>query len=110
MCQDVRGELFFTSNTSELTQRVMHRTGYKKDATRSVLVFDGDRLHERSDAIIFLSGYFRGPFRALRFARILPRFVRNLCYSVVALLRYRLFGTVQHCVLLSPEQRGKVIE
>jgi predicted DCC family thiol-disulfide oxidoreductase YuxK len=49
-----------------------------------------------------------GAGHLLRAAAIVPERLRDAAYALVARNRYRWFGKVEHCTLLTPEQRARL--
>jgi predicted DCC family thiol-disulfide oxidoreductase YuxK len=52
-----------------------------------------------SEALLALARQLRGPARAAPLARLLPRFVADGLYRLVACNRYRWFGRTSACAL-----------
>jgi predicted DCC family thiol-disulfide oxidoreductase YuxK len=68
-----------------------------------------ERLLSHSDAAVFILERIRGPLRAARWLRLLPRFLRDTLYRIVARHRYRWFGKFETCPLPRPEWRDRFI-
>ena len=69
-----------------------------------------ERTYHRSDAIAMALQLLGGPWRPLGKAlALIPRPLREFGYTVVARLRYRLFGRYRTCPLPTPEQRGRIL-
>lgn len=54
-----------------------------------------------SDAVLILASHFRAPWNWLAALRIVPRFLRNGVYRMIAKNRYRIFGKKDTCRLPS---------
>jgi predicted DCC family thiol-disulfide oxidoreductase YuxK len=63
----------------------------------SVLLFEGGRVHARSDAALRIARYLRWPWRGLALLRVVPRFLRDAVYDLVAARRHRWFGRKDAC-------------
>lgn len=69
-----------------------------------------ERLYHRSDAALAAFQLVGGPWRPLaKVLRLIPRPLRELGYSVIARLRYRLFGRYDTCPLPTPGQRARIL-
>ncbi len=101
--------LYFTSNRSELGQRIIESFDLRGVEKSTVLVFDGHKIFSRSEAILFVMGLLPAPYCWLRILKLVPRFLRDWGYNLVAALRYRVFGRVSECALLSDDQRKRLI-
>jgi predicted DCC family thiol-disulfide oxidoreductase YuxK len=64
------------------------------------------KISVRSEAVIKVLRYLGGMWSGLAtVASIVPRFVRDASYNVVAKTRYKVFGRDTACLLPTPEQR-----
>lgn len=64
----------------------------------------------RSEAVIKVMRYLGGVWSLLAaFASIIPRFLRDAAYNVVARTRYKVFGRDTACLLPTPEQRQRFL-
>lgn len=75
----------------------------------TVIYVHGGRAHLRSKAFFHMASHFRAPWRWLHALRVLPGFLFDIGYRVVAALRYKIFGKVDACELPSPEHRARFL-
>jgi predicted DCC family thiol-disulfide oxidoreductase YuxK len=69
-----------------------------------------EALHQRSDAVAAALQLLTGPWRLLGTAlTLVPRPLREAGYSIVARLRYRIFGRYPSCPLPPPHQRSRLL-
>ena len=61
-----------------------------------------ERLLARSDAIICLAQELGGIWSLAGFGKVLPRFLRDWLYNLVARNRYRVFGKYDSCMMPEP--------
>lgn len=107
--RDKRKALYFTSNRSILAQRLLGSFDLQGDEKNTIFVFDGANMRSRSDAILSVLGVLPAPYSWLRVLRLVPRLIRDWMYDGVAMLRYRVFGRVSECALLSEDQRERLL-
>jgi predicted DCC family thiol-disulfide oxidoreductase YuxK len=70
-----------------------------------------ESLLSRSDAIIFVLGQLGGWWSFVRtILRVIPRFIRNWGYNLIAHTRYRIFGRYDTCPLPTPESRSRFLD
>jgi len=69
----------------------------------SIMFLEGERLTTKSTAVIRISKYLGGAWPLCMVALIIPRFIRDVLYNVVAKNRYRWFGQYDTCPLPNPE-------
>jgi predicted DCC family thiol-disulfide oxidoreductase YuxK len=73
-----------------------------------LLLRDG-RVFTKSEGYLQLFDAMGGWFRVLKALRLLPRPLRDWVYDIVARNRYRWFGKVEACALLTPEQKSRLL-
>jgi predicted DCC family thiol-disulfide oxidoreductase YuxK len=69
-----------------------------------------ERLLSHSDAAVYILERIRGPLRAARAWKYLPRSLRDWMYRFVAHRRYRWFGKYQTCPLPEAEWKERFLE
>lgn len=67
----------------------------------SVILWDGTKLFTKMDVVLCLSSYMKGRFKGFLLLKILPRFLRNWIYDIIATNRYKWFGKKSECLLPS---------
>jgi predicted DCC family thiol-disulfide oxidoreductase YuxK len=68
------------------------------------------RTYHRSDAIAQALQLLPSPWSPLgRALSLIPRALREFGYTIIARLRYRLFGRSPTCPLPTPEQRDRIL-
>jgi predicted DCC family thiol-disulfide oxidoreductase YuxK len=69
-----------------------------------------ERIYRRSDAVLESLQQLGAPWKQMGMAlNLLPRFLREWSYGVIARYRYRLFGRYNACPVPSPEQRSRLL-
>ena len=69
-----------------------------------------ERLLSRSDAAVHILARIRGPLRAARCFRWLPRWLRDRLYTLIARRRYRWFGKYEQCLLPEPQWKERFMD
>ena len=111
----------FASLQSPLAARILARHGASPqdlDTVYVVLNHDltkkaqpDEGLLARSDAVLLVLQRLGGIWKVLGFfVQLLPRFLRDWGYRVVARNRYRVFGRFETCMLPSARDRSKFID
>ncbi len=106
---DKAARFFFASNTSPVIKDLLAREQLTEEVFKSVLVFDGSRILNRSDAVVFIAQHLDFPFSLIALIRLIPRGIRDGVYAIVARLRLRIAGKVDECALIAPEWRHRIL-
>lgn len=75
----------------------------------SVLLWHDDKLYERSTAVVKMLGLLGGFWRLHAVWLVIPAFIRNWAYNLVARNRYRVFGKFDSCPLPSAEHQSRFL-
>jgi predicted DCC family thiol-disulfide oxidoreductase YuxK len=95
-----RRELFrFTSLQSETAARLL---GGPPESDSIILIMNG-RHYYKSTAALLIAARLRFPWPVFSVFLIVPPFIRNFIYSVIAKNRYRWFGKKPACMI--PDKR-----
>jgi predicted DCC family thiol-disulfide oxidoreductase YuxK len=113
--RDKNHRLKFASLQSSFAQQVLTRHSVNPDRLDTVyVVLDHDnpqeRLLSRSDAVLYLASELQGFWRVFLAGRVVPRFLRDFFYEVVARNRYRVFGKYDSCMMPEPGYRDKFVD
>lgn len=84
-------------------------THYGVDMNESYLLIAGGRAYTASRGYLELSRILGGWYGVLRIAVVIPERFRDWLYALIARNRYRWFGKTDYCVLLTPEQRRRLL-
>ncbi|QDU60779.1 hypothetical protein Pan216_16310 [Planctomycetes bacterium Pan216] len=105
------GERFrFVSLQSDLGRRLLVEHGLDPDQLSSVVLLWNGVCSTKSTAALRVAGLLRCPFPLLGVFWILPRFVRDAVYSLIARNRYRWFGRDDACMVPTPELRSRFLD
>ncbi len=76
----------------------------------SIILVEGSEVFLRSDAAIRIARRLTGPARYLWWTRVVPRFLRDPAYRLVARYRYNWFGKRDTCRVPTPELMDRFID
>ena len=113
--RDARDRFRFASLQSEFAKNLLQHHGADAEDLDTVYVvrdYGGanENMLARSDAILYLLQELGGIWRVARVGRMLPRWVRNRIYNLVARNRYRFFGKSEVCMMPEPRHRHKFLD
>lgn len=113
---DRKDAFCFASLQGRTAVRILERHGQSPanlDTFYVVTEFDqaGEHLCARSDAAVFVLRELGGGWRVLAtIGGVLPKFLRDAAYNLVARNRYRVFGKFDTCPLPDPKDRHKFLD
>ena len=101
--RDPKGRLKLASLQSNYGRAVLKEHGKNPDAMDSMMLLEGQRLTVKSTAVIRILKYLGGAWPLCMIALIVPRFIRDFIYDIIAKNRYKWFGKYDTCRLPDPE-------
>lgn len=107
--RDPAGRFRFASLQSPPGEELLARFGIDRNLTDSVILVEGDRWYQESDAALRVARELKGAWKALAVFRVIPRPLRDAAYRLIACNRYRWFGKQETCWLPTPELRGRFL-
>jgi len=107
--RDKAGKIRFASLQSDVGRDQLVRNGLDPDALHSVIVVENGKLFQKSDAVLRIAARIDGPWRWLRIFQIIPRFLRDILYDLVARFRYKIFGKKDACMIPTPELKKRFV-
>jgi predicted DCC family thiol-disulfide oxidoreductase YuxK len=97
------------SMQGEVGAALYRRCGIDPENPETMIVVDGQSVLRDSDAVLAIYEGLGWPWKGLSIVRLVPRFIRDPLYRLVARNRYRIFGRREACWLPSPEQARRIL-
>jgi len=76
----------------------------------SVILFENGMVYSKSKAALRIARYLKWPWRFLVIFTIVPAFIRDIFYDIIAKNRYKWFGKKDSCMLPSAEMRSRFLD
>ncbi|MBI2273675.1 MAG: thiol-disulfide oxidoreductase DCC family protein [Bacteroidetes bacterium] len=99
----------FASLQSELGKQFLQQNGLSADTFDSFIVWEQGKYYTESTAALRVARKLNGPWPGLYVFILLPAFIRNSVYRLIARNRYRWFGKKEACWVPTPELNGLFI-
>lgn len=93
----------FASLQSELGQQFLQQNGLSADTFDSFIVWENGKYYTESTAALRVARKLSGLWPALYAFILLPAFIRNSVYRLIARNRYRWFGKKEACWIPTAE-------
>jgi predicted DCC family thiol-disulfide oxidoreductase YuxK len=107
--RDKRNIFRFASLQSEAAKKLLSSVEMPPDRLDSIILIRNHQVYRESDAAVEIAREFSGGWKLLSWFRILPKFLRDAMYRLIARNRYRLFGKRDVCMIPSPELKSKFL-
>ncbi len=104
---DRRKDFRLLANQSVKAQKILSVFGLQDKANASVYLVQGAHIYKESTAVLRILKTLGFPLNLCYVLMIVPSFLRNMIYRIVAGNRYRWFGKRETCRLLPPQESGK---
>jgi predicted DCC family thiol-disulfide oxidoreductase YuxK len=109
MDHDPKYQFKFAALQSDFAKEKLAKAGLSTNDFDSVVLIEGDKVYTRSTAALRIARLLSGAWPLMYGFVIVPPFIRNAIYDLVARNRYRWFGKSENCRLPSPEERARFI-
>jgi predicted DCC family thiol-disulfide oxidoreductase YuxK len=95
--KDKSGRIQFASLQSDTGKSLLSKAGLGPDSFDTVVYFSGEKTYLRSSAVLNLLRDLGGGWKLFYALKIIPAFIRDLFYNLIAKNRYKLFGKSESC-------------
>jgi predicted DCC family thiol-disulfide oxidoreductase YuxK len=110
IAHDPRGVFRFAPLQSDLGRTWQERSGLPPEDLDTVILVQDGHAHVRSVAVFKILRELPTVWRVLMVFRVLPSFVNDAVYRLIARWRYRVFGRYDVCPLPPPEVRHRFLD
>ena len=107
--RDVHDYFRFAPYQSDAAQKILREHGFHSAQPESMILVEKGKLFLRSTAALRVVRKLRGAWPLCYVFIIVPPFIRNFFYGVIARNRYRWWGKRETCMVPGPELRKKFL-
>lgn len=107
--RDHKKRFRYASLQSEFGKKFLTEMGLKSVPFQSIILIRGERHFVRSRAVLEVARYLSGGWPLFYSFMIIPGFIRDVVYRLIASNRYRLFGRHDECMIPTPEIKSLFI-
>ncbi len=107
LSREKRPEIHFAAAQGATGQVLLRQLGLSLTDWESNFLVEEGVVHFKSDAALAVAGHLGGAWPLARGLKIVPRFIRDWVYNLVARNRYAWFGRIPYCAapgLADPER------
>jgi len=109
LLRDPKDRFRFASLQSDYGQLILKEHNLPTDKFNSLALIEKGKLYQRSTGALRIARRLKGAWPLLYAFIIVPPFIRNFVYDLIARNRYRWFGKKESCMMPRPEWKQKFL-
>ncbi|MFM7709349.1 MAG: thiol-disulfide oxidoreductase DCC family protein [Ferruginibacter sp.] len=99
----------FAALQSPVGEALCQQYGIDPTKTDSVILIQNKKAQTHSSAALRIARQLRGPVKILYLLIIIPYFLRDLVYNLIARNRYRWYGKKESCMIPTPDLKSRFL-
>lgn len=107
--RDPKKKFVFAPLQSELAKNTLTKFGENPDALDTIQLIQNGKIYKRSRAALEIAKQLNGLWSLCYIAIIIPGFIRDIVYNIIAKNRYKWFGEMEACRIPTPEMRERFL-
>jgi predicted DCC family thiol-disulfide oxidoreductase YuxK len=108
--KDKKKQFLFTSLQSDAARDILLQFQLKNSELDSILLIENGQVYQKSDAILKIVKHLNGIWKMCYGFIILPKFIRDYVYIIIAKNRYRWFGKREVCMIPTKELEMRFLD
>lgn len=109
LLRDKKDRFRFASLQSDYGQNLLREHNLPTESFNSLVLVENGKVYKKSTAALRIARKLKGLWPILFAFIIIPPFIRNFVYDIIAKNRYRWFGKKEECMLPRPEWKQKFL-
>ena len=107
--RDIKNQFKFASLQSKKGIELLEKFNLPKDDFDSFILISNKRVLKKSQAAFEIARHISGCLRLFVPIKILPTFLTDFVYDIIAKNRYKLFGKKEACRIPTLEERNRFL-
>jgi predicted DCC family thiol-disulfide oxidoreductase YuxK len=108
--RDKRSVFQFASLQSSIGQTILKNYRLPLSDFNTFVLLQNEKIYTKSTAALMVAKHLAAPWPVLYLFIIIPAFIRNSLYNIVARNRYKWFGKKENCFLPSPDWKVRFLD
>ena len=108
--RDKYNQLRFAPLQGEAAKQLLPKYHLNPTSLSSVIFIDKGKAYTQSSAALRICKYLNGGWKLFYGLIIIPKFIRDFFYNIIARNRYKWFGKKESCMVPTPELRERFLE
>jgi predicted DCC family thiol-disulfide oxidoreductase YuxK len=107
--KDKHKKLRFALLQSDAAKQLLAQFNINPEQLSSVIFFDKGKIYTQSSAALRICKYLDGGWKLFYGFTIIPKFLRDPIYNLIARNRYKWFGKKESCMIPTPELKERFL-
>ncbi len=99
----------FASLQSIYGEDVSKKLQIKSPPYGSIILIDKEKIYFKSEAVLKILIALGGVWRIASLLKIIPKSIRDYCYSIISRHRYKIFGKRESCMIPSEALKNRFL-
>lgn len=108
--RDRKKQFLFASLQGKNGQELLKQDNIPVNELKSLILKEDDRIYTRSTAVLRMLKQLGGGWKLLYAFIIIPPFIRDAIYNLIARNRYKWFGKKEECWVPTPELKERFLD
>ncbi len=109
MSRDKKNIFKFAAIQSDPGIELQKKFGLNPNELATFIFVEGDKYYTKTTAALRVAKELKFPWNLSYFFIIIPPFIRNIAYNIIAKYRYRWFGKRNACRVPTDEEKEKFL-
>jgi predicted DCC family thiol-disulfide oxidoreductase YuxK len=102
--------LRFTPLQGETAKKLLSQFDLNPNKLSSVILIENGKVYTQSSAAFRLCKHLDGGWKLAYGLMIIPKFIRDFFYNIIARNRYKWFGKKEACMVPTPEVKERFLD
>jgi predicted DCC family thiol-disulfide oxidoreductase YuxK len=108
--RDRKKKLRFTTLQGLTASQLLPKYNIHPSSLSSAILIDKGKAFTQSSAAIRICRYLKGGWKLFYGLMIIPKFIRDAIYNIIARNRYKWFGKKETCMVPTPELKERFLD
>jgi predicted DCC family thiol-disulfide oxidoreductase YuxK len=108
--RDRKKNLHFAPLQGETAKKILANYNISTSSLSSVIFLDNGKIYTQSSAAFRICKHLDNGWKLFYGLMVIPKFIRDAAYNLIAKNRYRWFGKTESCMIPTPDMRERFLD
>jgi len=108
--RDKKNKFLFATLQSKAGQKTLKKLSLSQKDFKSFVLLEDSNCYQKSTAALKVAKNLRNGWQLFYIFIIVPKFIRDFIYSLIAKNRYKIFGKRTECMIPTTELKAKFLD